>query len=78
MTTTQNYNIRKFMLNAFSGLGSSDAEILAIFHDKLYELGQIIKQRDEELFNEIIRHYSSEEMDRRLKVELNKARRNKN
>ena len=78
MTTRKNQHVRKFILNAFLGLPNDDAELLAIFQDKLYELIQIIRQRSPELYDEIIRHYTDTTSSEKLKIELNRARRNRN
>jgi len=66
------------MLYAFLDLPSDDPEILAIYQDKLYALGQFIRQRSPELFDEIIRDYSDKHLDGKIKIELNKKRRTKN
>jgi len=76
--TRVNARGREYIVSAFLGLGNDDAEILAIFHDKLYELGQIIKQRDPELFDEIIRTFVSAPSMEKIKVKLNRSRRTRN
>jgi len=76
--TSKNNKGREFIIEAFLGLNNDDAEILAIFHNKLYELGQIIRQRDEELFNEIIRTFASGPSNEKIKIKLNRQRRNRN
>lgn len=72
-----NHKVREVIVNAFLGLPNKDAEILAIFHDKLYDLGQIIKQRDSELFEEIIRNYTDDMSREKIKIKTNRARRAK-
>jgi len=66
------------MLYALLNLPNDNLELLGIFKDKLYQLGQIIKQRDPDLYDEIIRIYTDTCSSEKIKIELNRARRNKN
>jgi len=69
--------VRDFMLRAMLGLVNDEPELLAIFNDKLYGLMNIVKQRDEELYNEIIRIYTSTNCREKIKVEVNRQGRKK-
>ena len=74
----KSYKVRSFIVKAFLGLSQDDADILAIFHDVLYSLGDIIKQRDPELYDEIIRTFADTLSTEKIKIEINRARRTKN
>ena len=76
--TNKNMRVRDFMLRAMLGLSNDEPELLAIFSDKLYGLMNIVKQRDEELYNEIIRFYTGTTSSEKIKVELNRNRRSLN
>ena len=72
---SKNTKIRNFIVKAFLRIEQDDPEILAIFQDQLFALGNLIKQRDEELFSEIIRTWTSEWTAQKIKVEINRQRR---
>jgi len=74
----QNKKIRTFIVKAFLRIGQNDPEILASFQDQLFALGNLIKQRDEELYNEIIRTWTSNFSSQKIKVEINRAKRIRN
>jgi len=76
--TKQNLIVKQFMLNALLNLGNDAPEVLAIFNDKLYGLGDLIKQRDPELFDEIIRTISDQVTLKKIKIQMNRSRRTKN
>jgi len=65
------------MLNALLNLGNDAPEVLAIFNDKLYSMGDLIKQRDPELFEEIIRTMNDQISLKKIKVEINRQGRKK-
>jgi len=69
----KNNKVRSFIVNSFLEINQDDPEILAIFHDKLYGLGNIIKQRDSKLFDEIIRLYTDSNSNEKIKVKLNRT-----
>ncbi len=71
---SKNDKVRGFIVEAFLGLGNDDSD-LAIFHSQVYSLGQIILQRDKELFDEIIRTFASKPSLEKIKVKLNRSRR---
>jgi len=71
----QNKKIRTFIVKAFLRIDQNDPDILASFQDQLYALGNLIKQRDEELYNEIIRTWTSEWTSQKIKIEMNRTRR---
>jgi len=73
--TAKNRKVRNFIVKAFLRIDQDDPEILNIFQDQLFALGNLIKQRDEELFNEIIRTWTSEWTAQKIKVEINRQRR---
>jgi len=75
---TKNAKTRTFIIKAFLRIDQDDPEILSMFQDQLFALGNLIKQRDEELFNEIIRTWTSEYSSQKIKVEINRARRTRN
>jgi len=70
--TVKNRKCRTFIVKAFLRIDQDDPEILAIFQDQLFALGNLIKQRDEELFNEIIRTWTSEWTAQKIMVEVNR------
>ena len=70
--------IRTFIIKAFLRINQNDPEVLAIYQDKLYELGDIIKQKDQELFDFIIRNWTDEYSSQKIKVEINRAMRTRN
>jgi len=76
--TRQNHRVRGFIAESFLGLSQDDSDLLAIFHDQVYQIGQIIKQRDESLFEEILRIYTNPTSLEKLKLKVNKSRRNRN
>ena len=49
-----------------------------VFNDKLYSMGDLIKQRDPELFEEIIRTMNDQISLKKIKVEINRAKRIRN
>lgn len=71
----QNKKIRTFIVKAFLRIDQNDPEILASFQDQLFALGNLIKERDTELFDEIIRTWTSEWTAQKIKVEINRQRR---
>ena len=73
--TRDNKKVRNFIVKAFLRIDQTDPEILAIFQDKLFALGNLIKQRDPELFDEIIRTYTNSYSSEKIKVEMNRSRR---
>ena len=75
--TRQNIKVKDFITNALLGINQNDPEILAIFQNKIYDLGQIIKQRDLDLYNEIIRLYTNPYVSQKIKIKLNRQRRKK-
>jgi len=75
--TVKNKKCRTFIVKAFLRIDQDDPEILAIYQDQLYALGQIIKQRDPELFKEIIRTWTSIWSVQKIKVEINRQTRKK-
>lgn len=68
----KNAKIRTFIVKAFLRIDQDDPEILASFQNQLFALGDLIKQRDEEMFNEIIRTWTSEWTAQKIKVEINR------
>ena len=75
---TKNAKIRSFIIQAFLRINQNESEVLSMFQDQLFALGNLIKQRDEELFDEIIRTWTSEWSTQKIKVELNRAKRIRN
>jgi len=70
-----NQKVRTFIVKSFLRINQKDPEILSIYQNQLYDLGQIIKQRNEDLFNEIINNWTSEWSVQKIKVEINRQRR---
>lgn len=62
-------------MRAMLRINQDEADILSVFQNQLYDLGQIIRQRDEELFEEIVRIWTDEYSNRKIKIELNRQRR---
>ena len=75
---SKNQKVRSFIVRSFLGLSDDNAELLALLHDDLYELGNIIKQQDEEMFDLIIRTFADTLSTEKIKVELNRTRRSLN
>jgi len=75
--TLKNRKVRNFIVKAFLRIDQDDPEILAIFQDQLFALGGLIKSRDENLFDEIIRTWTSEWTSQKIKVEINRQGRKK-
>lgn len=67
---------RKFVVNAMLRI-SNDIEFLAYVEDQIFMLGGIIKQRDPQLFEEIIRSLDSGLRQSR-ELELKRALKNLN
>ena len=76
--TNQNKVVRDFIVKSFLRINQNEPEILAIYQEKLYELGDIIRQKDEELFNFIIRNWTDEYASEKMKIEINRAKRIRN
>jgi len=74
----KNAKIRTFIIKAFLRINQDDPEILAVFQNQLYDLGQIILQRQPDLYEEIIKLYTNESSSEKIKVELNRAKRIRN
>jgi len=73
--TRDNKKVRNFIVKSLLRINQNEPDILASFQNQLYDLGQMIKQRDEELFDEIIRTWTDEYSGEKIKVELNRNRR---
>lgn len=66
------------VLNALLGLPRDPRPPMANIQEYIQEISNIILIKNPELFEEILRLYSDKEINRKLKIELNKARRGGN
>lgn len=73
--TSKNEKGRKYIVESLLGIADDGPEVLAIYHEQLYQLGQIIKQREPLLFDEITRTFANETAMAQIKVKLNRQRR---
>jgi len=71
----KNRKVRNFIVKAFLRIDQDDPEILNIYQDQLFALGGLIKQRSPEIFDEIIRTWTSDWTAQKIKVEINRQRR---
>ena len=70
---TQNKEIQTFLVKALLGLPiDKELELFATIHRTIEGLGEIIKERNPELFQELIRYYDSSSIKPKAKLEIKK------